>query len=108
MTLNMDEFNTLTVVCDLLEKGTPETRIAKYLVQKYGPMSYDRVVKFVKKLKLSEEWERRILARYKTLYQEGITIWNVDEAQNLGDSLRRSAFYARRTLMDGKPLDKKR
>ena len=96
--LSLDEFNTLTVMCDLLEKGTPETRIAKYLVEKYGPMSYERVTKFVKKLKLSPEWELRILARYKTLYTEGVTVFNVDTAQNLGDSLRRSAFYSRRGL----------
>ena len=50
--LTIDEFKTLAVMCDFLEEGTPETRIAKYLVQNYGPMSYERVTKFVKKLKL--------------------------------------------------------
>lgn len=95
--LKLEEFQTLTVMCDLLEKGTPETRIAKYLVEHYGPMSYERVTKFIKKLKLSPEWERRILGRYKTLYTEGFTTWNVDDAQNLGESLRRTAYYARRS-----------
>jgi len=83
-------------MCDLLEKGTPETRIAKYLVGKFGPLSYGKCVKFIKKLKLSPEWEKRILDRYQQLYEEGITVFNVDSAQNLGDSLRRSAFYSRR------------
>ena len=102
--LNVQEFDTLTVMCDLLEKGTPETRIAKYLVLKYGPMSYGKCVKFVQKLKLSKEWEKRILDRYKQLYEEGETTFNVDAAQNLGASLRRSAFYARREDMTGKPI----
>lgn len=95
--LKQEEFKTVTVMCDLLEKGTPETRIAKYLVQTYGPMSYGRVIKLVRKLKLPTEWEQRILDRYKTLYEEGITIFNKDAAQNLGECLRGVAFHAKRT-----------
>src|SRR5512137_1714748 len=103
--LSIDEFNVLTVMCDLLKKGQPETRIAKYLIEKFGDaMAYERTVKFVRKLKLSAEWEKRILDRYKALYTEGFTVWNVDAAQNLGGSLRRSAFYSRR----GTPLTRKR
>lgn len=94
--LNEWDFKTMTVMCDLLEKGTPETRIAKYLVETYGPMSYERVIKFIKKLKLPPEWEQRILARYKTLYTEGITIFNKDTAQNLGECLRNVTFHAKR------------
>jgi len=92
--LTLSEFNTLTVMADLLEKGSPETRIAKYLVDQ--GMTPERTSKFLKKLNLSPYWYQRIYDAYKIRYEDTLHINSMDDAQVLAIRLRQAAFYSRK------------
>lgn len=96
---NMEEFNMLTVVSDLLCKGEVHTRIAKYFHDKNW--NERRVRKFLDKCKLSKEWEKRIWEAYRNYTN---LPFGCDPAQHLGESLKRTAFYTPRTKV-AMPLD---
>ena len=89
---NIEEFNMLTVVSDLLCKGEVETRIAKYMHGK--KWDAHRVQKFLIKCLLSEKWHNRIWIAYRD-YDK--LPFGCDPAQHLGESLKRTAFFHPRT-----------
>lgn len=89
---NIEEFNMLTVVSDLLCKGEVETRIAKYMHDKHW--NDKRVRKFLDKCMLSKEWDRRIWEAYRGF---PTLPYGYDKAQFLGESLKATAFHAPRT-----------
>ena len=81
-----EEFVAAMVMCDLLEKGLPETRIAKYLVEK--GWTGKRVNKLCAKLQLSEEWERKIWIAFVIAKKGAMPLG--DGAQQYGKTLRNS------------------
>jgi hypothetical protein len=97
--LTMDEFNMLNVVSDLLCKGEVHTRIANYFHDKNW--NERRVRKFLDKCMLSKEWDKRIWEAYQG-YDK--LPFGFDEAQHLGDSLKRTAFFKPRTKVPN-PMD---
>jgi hypothetical protein len=95
MIVNGIEFEMLTAVADILQEGNPETQIAKRLAGK--GWSTQMVIDFLCKIKLSPEWDEKILNAYLNLFDETKESYEkFDEAQHLGDSLKRTAFYAER------------
>jgi hypothetical protein len=89
---NIEEFNMLTVVSDLLLKGEVETRIAKYMHERRW--SHRRARTFLDKCLLSPEWDKRIWTAYQTF---PTLPFGHDKAQFLGESLKATAFHAPRT-----------
>lgn len=75
------------VMCDLLDKGNPETRIAKYLIEKN--LSSEQLNRFLFKLNLPIEWASRIRWEYDNLKRNSKSR---DGAQNMGKHLRTQVF----------------
>jgi hypothetical protein len=91
--LKPEEFDLVTVVCDLLEKGRPETRIA----QQFHRANYTekRLVKLLTKLRLSEDFQKLVLERFRILGQKNIEWYEHDTSQLLGRRLRTQIQYKR-------------
>lgn len=97
---NIEEFNMLAVVSDLLCKGEVETRIAKYMHEKRW--SEKRVQRFLEKCMLSEQWYKRIWGAYRGYKSLPL---GSDAAQHLGESLKRTSFFCHRTTLPMPPED---
>lgn len=95
---NIEEFNMLTVVSDLLCKGEVETRIAKYMHKKRW--SEQKVQRFLLKCMLSEQWYNRIWRAYRGFNS---LPFGSDPAQHLGESLKRTSFFCPRTKVPMPP-----
>lgn len=94
--INGIEFEDLVSIAQILLKGNPETQIARLFCDKEYSLTY--VIEFISKLNISAEWEHKIMNAYMDMTDENIKWYEKpDKAQHLGDSLRRSAFYAPRT-----------
>lgn len=87
MKLTEKDKGIILVMCDLLDKGNPETRIAKYLIEKN--LSSEQLNRFLFKLKLPMEWSSKIRWEYDNLKQNPKSR---DGAQCVGENLRTYAF----------------
>lgn len=87
MKLTAKDKEIILVMCDLLDKGKPETRIAKYLIEKN--LSSEQLNRFLFKLKLPMEWSSRIRWEYDNFKRNTMSC---DSAQNMGKHLRTKVF----------------
>lgn len=86
------DFDVMTVMADLLEKGTPETRICAYFLRQGWDPS--RVSRFLTKLELGDRWTGQIYTRFKRMFSTPPAFWQ-DDAQLLGENLRHRVRYKR-------------
>lgn len=87
MKLTERDRDIISVMCDLLDKGNPETRIAKYIIEKN--LSSEQLSRFLFKLGLPMEWSSRIRWEYDNLKTNAESR---DGAQNVGKHLRERVF----------------
>lgn len=87
MKLTEKDKSIVLVMCDLLDKGTPETRIAKYLIERN--LGSEQLNRFLIKLNLPIEWTSRIRWEYDNLKNDSVLR---DGAQNMGKHLRKMVF----------------
>lgn len=87
MKLTEKDKGIILVMCDLFDKGNPETRIAKYLIER--GLSSEQLNRFLSKLELPTEWTSRIRWEYDNLKRNPKFR---DGAQNMGKHLRTKVF----------------
>ena len=87
MKLTEKDKGIILVMCDLFDKGNPETRIAKYLIEKN--LSSKQLNRFLFKLNLPIEWASRIRWEYDNFKRNPKSR---DGAQNMGKHLRAQVF----------------
>ena len=91
--LSLKEFSVAHVMADLLLKGTPETRIAKYLIEQ--GMTQEQVDRLLAKLDLSEKWMLKIRNAYRNFGPKNMYMGG-DDAQRLGGTLKKTMRYTRK------------
>lgn len=85
--LKNDDYVTAMVLASLLAKGRPETRLAKHLRDK--KYTEKRAIALLDKLNVSEDFQRLIIDRFRTLGQKEIAWYEHDSAQLLAGRIEK-------------------
>lgn len=85
--INNKEKDIVLVMCDILDRGSPETCIAKYMLEK--KIKPERLTRFLFKLNFSMEWVSRIRWAYDELKRNEFSL---DGSQHAGKDLRLKIF----------------